>query len=80
MQYAGFLSTGDDAAPGNWGLKDQTLAMKWVHNNIHNFGGNPHAVTIFGQSAGAVSVHLHMMSKLSRGFIIFLNDLHNVLH
>lgn len=36
----GFLSTGDDNMSGNFGLKDQTLAMKWVKENIENFGGN----------------------------------------
>uniref|UniRef100_A0A1B0DFL8 Carboxylic ester hydrolase n=1 Tax=Phlebotomus papatasi TaxID=29031 RepID=A0A1B0DFL8_PHLPP len=58
MQYRlgslGFLSTGDSECPGNFGFKDQTMAMKWVKNHIENFGGNPNSVTIFGQSAGAV--------------------------
>ncbi|XP_035712841.1 venom carboxylesterase-6 [Folsomia candida] len=63
----GFLSTGDKTAPGNWGLKDQNLLLQWVKINIHAFGGDPSKVTIFGQSAGAVSVHLHMLSKQSQG-------------
>ncbi|KFB48522.1 AGAP005834-PA-like protein [Anopheles sinensis] len=63
----GFLSTGDAAAPGNFGLKDQTLALQWVQRNIRHFGGDPRLVTIFGQSAGAASVHMHMISPLSRG-------------
>ncbi|XP_035794845.1 venom carboxylesterase-6-like [Anopheles albimanus] len=62
----GFLSTGDTAAPGNVGLKDQTLALRWVRHNIRHFGGDPKLVTIFGQSAGATSVHMHMISPLSR--------------
>jgi Carboxylesterase family len=49
------------------GLKDQTQALKWVRDNIVNFGGNPNLVTIFGQSAGAASVSLHLLSPLSRG-------------
>lgn len=63
----GFLSTEDSVVPGNMGLKDQTFAMKWVQQNIINFGGNPYEVTIFGNSAGASCVHLHMMSPLSNG-------------
>ncbi|XP_001237723.3 juvenile hormone esterase [Anopheles gambiae] len=63
----GFLSTGDTAAPGNFGLKDQTLALRWVKRNIRRFGGNEQLITIVGQSAGAASVHMHMISPLSRG-------------
>lgn len=63
----GFLSTGDTAAPGNFGLKDQTLALRWVKRNIRRFGGNEQLITIVGQSAGATSVHMHMISPLSRG-------------
>nr|AHJ81340.1 carboxylesterase [Locusta migratoria] len=63
----GFLSTEDAAAPGNFGLKDQTAALRWVRENIAAFGGDPASVTIFGESAGGASVHYHMLSPLSRG-------------
>ncbi|XP_018562424.1 venom carboxylesterase-6-like [Anoplophora glabripennis] len=63
----GFLSTEDDVIPGNNGMKDQVLALKWVRDNIASFGGNPHSVTIVGMSAGAGSVHLHYFSPLSKG-------------
>lgn len=63
----GFLSTGDENSPGNYAFKDQAMAIKWVHQNIEQFGGNKKLVTIFGQSAGAASVHMHMMSPLTKG-------------
>jgi len=62
----GFLTTGDSAAPGNFGMMDQVKALKWVKDNIENFGGNPNKVTIFGESAGGTSVSLHLMSPLSK--------------
>lgn len=63
----GFLSTGDAVASGNCGLKDQLMAMRWVRENIEKFGGDPNAVTLFGQGAGAASVSLHMVSPQSQG-------------
>ncbi|XP_023311000.1 venom carboxylesterase-6-like [Anoplophora glabripennis] len=66
----GFLSTEDDVIPGNNGMKDQVLALKWVRDNIASFGGNPHSVTIVGLSAGGASVHLHYFSPLSKGLFI----------
>ncbi|XP_049775871.1 esterase E4-like [Schistocerca cancellata] len=63
----GFLSTGDSVLPGNNGLKDQVMALRWVQQNIASFGGNPGSVTIAGDSTGAVSAYLHMLSPMSRG-------------
>ncbi|XP_068903336.1 juvenile hormone esterase-like [Tenebrio molitor] len=63
----GFLSTGDAACPGNNGMKDQNLAMRWVKDNVAAFGGDPEKITIFGESAGGASAQLHMMSPLSKG-------------
>lgn len=54
MSFLGFLSTGDEESPGNYGLHDQSLAIEWVHKNIHNFGGNPKKIMLMGHSAGAV--------------------------
>ncbi|XP_072043148.1 acetylcholinesterase-like [Amphiura filiformis] len=63
----GFLSTEDSEAPGNVGMLDQIEAMKWVRDNIADFGGSPDRVTIFGMSAGGSSISLQTLSPLSRG-------------
>ncbi|XP_065087904.1 venom carboxylesterase-6-like [Ochlerotatus camptorhynchus] len=63
----GFLSTEDDVIPGNYGLKDQVTALKWVRLNIAGFGGHPDSITLSGYSAGSASVQLHYLSLMSRG-------------
>ncbi|XP_052896237.1 venom carboxylesterase-6-like [Anopheles moucheti] len=63
----GFLSTEDDVIPGNYGLKDQVTALRWIRENILSFGGDPDTVSIVGYSAGSASVHLHYLSPLSSG-------------
>ncbi|KAG8262900.1 hypothetical protein J6590_043888 [Homalodisca vitripennis] len=63
----GFLSLENEKLPGNLGLKDQALALQWVHDNIESFGGDPDNVTIFGESAGGASVNYQLLSPLSRG-------------
>jgi para-nitrobenzyl esterase len=52
---------------GNYGLMDQQAALRWVKHNIDRFGGDPHAVTIAGQSAGGLAVLAHLVSRGSRG-------------
>lgn len=69
----GFASTGDSVLPGNNGLKDQVAALKWIQQNIVAFGGNPDSVTITGMSAGASSVHYHMISPMSKGMCECVN-------
>lgn len=63
----GFLATGSKEAPGNAGLKDQVLALRWIQQHIHRFGGDLDSVTLLGYSAGSISVALHMLSPMSRG-------------
>ncbi|KAK7872816.1 hypothetical protein R5R35_006695 [Gryllus longicercus] len=62
----GFLATDDEASPGNYGLKDQLDALRWVRRNIERFSGNPQSVSLLGFHAGAASAHLHLLSPLSQ--------------
>ena len=63
----GFLSMGTEDVPGNAGFRDQTMALKWVNDNIAKFGGDPQTIAIAGESAGSASVALHLLSPKSQG-------------
>ena len=62
----GFLALNNPGAPGNAGLFDQLMGLEWVQHNIRHFGGDPDNVTLMGESAGSVSVSLHLLSPLSK--------------
>ena len=63
----GFLSTADEHAPGNVAFMDQRLVFKWVNENIEAFGGDPKRVTIFGESAGGMSVTYQSLFPKNEG-------------
>uniref|UniRef100_H2YX81 Carboxylic ester hydrolase n=1 Tax=Ciona savignyi TaxID=51511 RepID=H2YX81_CIOSA len=65
----GFFSLGHQTdCKGNMGLLDQLESLRWVRENIEYFGGDRNNVTIFGESAGGISVNMHMKSQLSVGY------------
>ncbi|GFS20519.1 carboxylic ester hydrolase [Elysia marginata] len=60
----GYLVLESLNSPGNAGMMDVRMALEWVQRNVHLFGGNAHNVTVFGESSGAVSAGLLMLSSL----------------
>lgn len=64
---SGFLNLNDEVAAGNQGLKDVVMALRWVQQNISEFGGDPGNVTIFGESAGAAIVYFLAISPFAKG-------------
>ena len=63
MGALGFLVSTTDGLFGNYGLADQKLAMMWVQEHVRNFGGDPTRVTLFGESAGAMSIYFKKPSQ-----------------
>ncbi|KAL3848149.1 hypothetical protein ACJMK2_019026 [Sinanodonta woodiana] len=65
----GFLSTGDNELTGNYGLWDQHTAIRWAHENIAAFGGDPEKITVFGESAGGISVSYQALYPGNSGLV-----------
>lgn len=65
----GFLSTGDVNSPGNYGILDQAMALRWVYDNIEFFNGDRHLITLFGPGAGAGSAGLLMLAPETRNLV-----------
>ena len=57
----------DEPLRGNYGLMDQLEALRWVGRHIENFGGDPHNITLFGESAGAMSIVALLTSRIAKG-------------
>lgn len=63
----GYLATGREGINGNFGLMDQVAALQWVQQNIAAVGGDPTQVTVFGESAGAMSIGLLLTTEHAKG-------------
>lgn len=72
LNVLGYLATSDltheqSGSSGNYGFLDQQLALRWIRDNARVFGGDPHRVTLYGQSSGGTSIFALMSSPASRG-------------
>lgn len=65
--FLGNLNTGDSEFRGNYGIKDQVMALKWIQRNVAAFGGDKERVTLYGNSYGAMCVSTHFFSPMSKG-------------
>lgn len=67
LAYPELSTESDHKVSGNYGILDMIAALRWIQQNVEGFGGDPNRVTIAGQSAGAMAVHVLMASPLATG-------------
>ncbi|XP_043516647.1 esterase FE4-like isoform X2 [Frieseomelitta varia] len=67
LNIFGFFGTGTEASPGNYGLKDIVMALRWIQGNIGSFGGDPNSVTLWGHGEAASLVHMLALTKKTEG-------------
>ncbi|XP_018570116.1 neuroligin-4, Y-linked isoform X1 [Anoplophora glabripennis] len=65
----GFLSTADVNSPGNYGILDQAMALRWIYDNAEKFGGDKDSITLFGPGAGAASAGLLMVAPQTSNMV-----------
>lgn len=70
LAHPALSAAGPDGASGDYGLMDQQAALRWVRDNIRAFGGDPHEVTLGGQSAGSLDTCAHVASPSARGLFV----------
>jgi para-nitrobenzyl esterase len=67
LAHSALTAESEHHSSGNYGLLDQLQALRWVRENIREFGGDPGHITVMGQSAGAVDICLLMASPSAQG-------------
>lgn len=65
----GYLYTGNGSISGNMGIHDKILAIRWLHQNVENFGGDRYKLTLFGEGKGAAHVSLLLLSPFTNAYI-----------
>lgn len=65
----GFLSTADQNSPGNYGILDIAMALRWIYENIASFNGDKDSITLFGPGAGAAAAGLLMVNPRTQHII-----------